>query len=517
MESWCSASTKKEGDNCSDDGSLLLESLFTPPPAPRLPGSSCASNGSNGESTNEAAVVLVEEQVWHDELDTTTVVQTMSSETFSRSLHLYFSSLAMDFDINCENLVIVVDNAHIPLSAEHHLLADKDANYGAFSRSLSAINTVSFPPPFLMTVNDESDVSSRWDSIAIRRRGSSSRLVNHAESDLGPQKPGRTCDDYYESEPQSIDKTMHTTSNRFTAGRCIKSPVLIKKTPRRRRRTPIVPTNRTTTTTDELRHKPYHAPGPSSSTSRWLRERSTTTTTTTEELRRKPYNAPGPSSSLDSTSRWLRELPRRGDSKPTPPCPHALLRRSRSPSRVCGEGADDINGRAIAVADGERRKQDLFQPDASKWTVWFDEMSSITSSGRGLHDRGCDIDPAEDIGLIDETNETSSLHQGTTFKLRLEGRSDFKPSGSSEVASWDEVISMERSRRANPSSLVNQLIMIDNRSPTDPFQRITRSPASHFKSEQTPRKNFGLLVGQGSPTNPFEREKSLVSASSHSQ
>ena len=443
-----------EDDHGSDDGSLLLKdySLFTSAPS------------SNCDPKNDAVGREVEQG---------NTVQKSSSSLFSPSLCVYFSLLAQEMGFERGNLVIVVDNAHIPLGADEYQLANEDACNEAFSRSLSAINTVSFPPPFLM-MNDRDVSSSRWDSIEIRRVGagnrSSRRLSHQAESDLGPQKPGRTRDDDSDTETQSIDKTMH---HRFTERRSIKSPVLINKKTRRRQRglRPIVATSHTTNTA-ELRKPHKKAP-------------------------------PGPSSSLDSTSRWLRELPRRGDIKPMPPDPKGLVRR-RSPIRsdMRRHAAEDLNDDS-SLTDDETRKQDPFRTQTSEWTAWFDMISSMTSR---LHDPvGDDTNPAEDDGLISES----------IFKRRSEG-SDLKPSDSGQVARWDEVTSLQRLRSLrtsnHPSSLVNQLLIIDNGSPTDLFQRVTQSPASHFKSEQTTKKNLNLLMGPGSPTDHFERDEGSVSA-----
>jgi hypothetical protein len=89
----------------------------------------------------------------------------------SEALLSYFSNLALERDTECENLTVVVDNAHIPLSdfVEDPVMA--------FSQSLSAINTVSFPPAFLKE-------TSRWESI----EGSSN-------SDFSLSVPSRSRDD----------------------------------------------------------------------------------------------------------------------------------------------------------------------------------------------------------------------------------------------------------------------------------------------------------------------------------
>jgi hypothetical protein len=89
----------------------------------------------------------------------------------SEALLSYFSNLALERDTECENLTVVVDNAHIPL---YDFVGDP---VRAFSQSLSAINTVSFPPAFLKE-------TSRWESI----EGSSN-------SDFSLSVPSRSRDD----------------------------------------------------------------------------------------------------------------------------------------------------------------------------------------------------------------------------------------------------------------------------------------------------------------------------------
>jgi hypothetical protein len=91
------------------------------------------------------------------------------------SLKSYFIHLAAERDTDCENLTIIVDNAHIPV----HFTIKKDVNdtMEGFSRSLSAINCVSFPPPFLKD-------TTRWESM----KGSSN-------SDFSLSVPSRSRDD----------------------------------------------------------------------------------------------------------------------------------------------------------------------------------------------------------------------------------------------------------------------------------------------------------------------------------
>lgn len=179
------------------------------------------------------------------------------------ALQSYFSMLISE----SKNITVVVDNAHIPLG-DDYLFSDRDSNNTErFSRSLSALNTLCFPPPFLA---DEGSCSSRWDSI----EGSMRRRRTCTESDFTlPHKPSRTQDEYYCKKPehdttartqqhQYLDKTFH---HRTTI-----SPVPTKKSKKKRL----------------LKKFPGGGPSCRSYSSLHL-----------------------PSHSLDSTTQWLFELP----------------------------------------------------------------------------------------------------------------------------------------------------------------------------------------------------------------
>ena len=61
----------------------------------------------------------------------------------SAALKCYFQALSDDLDHTCENLTIVIDNAHLPAHS-----FNVESPIEAFSRSLSSLNTVTFPPAF---------------------------------------------------------------------------------------------------------------------------------------------------------------------------------------------------------------------------------------------------------------------------------------------------------------------------------------------------------------------------------
>jgi hypothetical protein len=180
------------------------------------------------------------------------------------ALQSYFSMLASERKQECVNMTVISDNAHIPLG-EDYLLNDEEDNMENFSQSLSALNTLSFPPPFL----DDESVSSRWDSMESPRGPCN-------EADFPLHKPSRTRDEYdsehAETRPQCIDKTVHQ------------------------------------------RQCPPLSPVPNKRKTRRLLK------TFPQGGAFRTYETPRPSSSLDSVTRWLRELPlEAGDLSPRGP------------------------------------------------------------------------------------------------------------------------------------------------------------------------------------------------------
>ena len=75
------------------------------------------------------------------------------------SLESFFSNLALELNLEgSENLTVVVDNAHIPLQFQKKKNAADNTNE-TFSSSMSALDTVLFPPPFL-----KDEYYDRWSS-----------------------------------------------------------------------------------------------------------------------------------------------------------------------------------------------------------------------------------------------------------------------------------------------------------------------------------------------------------------
>ena len=70
----------------------------------------------------------------------------------SQPLQSFLQDLATEIETDCENLTVVVDNAHIPIHCSEEF-ADDTMNASEF-----AINTASFPATFLRE-------TSRWDAM----------------------------------------------------------------------------------------------------------------------------------------------------------------------------------------------------------------------------------------------------------------------------------------------------------------------------------------------------------------
>lgn len=168
---------------------------------------------------------------------------------------------------------------------------------GRLSQSLSELNTVSFPPPFLLTSDDGSSCSSRWDSIEGRRGGGKRGRSSCNESDFTIQKPSRSRDKYDEATRlQQEEAPLYDTGTSTSTSSVVPPPAgtqSLDKTSHERRGqscpTSPVPKKRTRTRTRRVVIKNYFRGG--------------------ESFRRYYSSPPSPASSLDSTSQRLRELP----------------------------------------------------------------------------------------------------------------------------------------------------------------------------------------------------------------
>ena len=276
--------TTEEAQQLDDDVSLSLDSLI-PPMAPQ-------PSPINAYSEDTAS----------------------ESPAISLALHSYFSRLAVERETDCENLTVVVDNARIPLSDEYFLADERRT--AAFSRSLSALNTLSFPPPFLSHQGEES--SSRWDSIE-----SQGRRRPTTDLDLSLLKPSRTRDDSDSEEHQYMDKTTHCSCPRRTV-----SPMPKKKTKKKTRR---------------LRGSPGSF---------------------------RQSASLKPTASLDSSSRWLRELPQVGDVSPT-----MLQRPKRRPRNR--RRSSDTYYESILDASKELREQEAELDGDDDDTFRFHEEAAM--------------------------------------------------------------------------------------------------------------------------------------------
>ena len=109
--------------------------------------------------------------------------------------HSFLSRLATEHESCCENITVVMDNAHVPLNGD--FLASNGEDGGRFWQSLSGMNQMDFPPPFLLgNASLSPETPSRWDSVEGQRHGM-------VESDFGISYPSRTRDDSidYEIKP----------------------------------------------------------------------------------------------------------------------------------------------------------------------------------------------------------------------------------------------------------------------------------------------------------------------------
>ncbi len=357
------------------------------------------------------------------------------SDTVFRALHTYFVQLTFERGTDCKNLTIVVDNAHIPLS-EEHMCADQGTRKEALSQSLSAINTLSFPPPFLVETEDG---ASRWNSIEIR--GASRRL--RTESDFAVPKPSRTRDDY-ESESQSMDKTMH---HRFPRG--IRSPVPTKRT---MRRLAIIPGS----------------------------------------AEYKKYRPPRPSPSLDSTERLLRELPRVRNNHMTP-----TLGQMKMIVPSLERNVPKTGHTSISAMKDEDLKLPAFSEKVKEVPCDDDSITLLAKGKEAFKPFGNhhDANPAQD----EEASYTrKKVVAGGSGHTCYWGESDLTqaPCG---VARWDQMIGLRSSLRAHgiiPPSLTKEYPFTI--SPFHSLQRSedfpSQSSADPSSSKPYPVENLSVVM-----------------------
>ena len=147
-------------------------------------------------------------------------IYTISSDSTMSiaTLNSFFQDLATEQETDCETLTIVVDNAHIPV----HYSGPTEA----FSRSLSAINSVPFPPPFLKE-------TSRWESM----EGSSN-------SDFSLSVPCRSRDDLDHNSLNRGRKNLGPSSSLDSTARLLRELPLEcspNSRTRRKKQSPLTP------------------------------------------------------------------------------------------------------------------------------------------------------------------------------------------------------------------------------------------------------------------------------------
>jgi hypothetical protein len=110
---------------------------------------------------------------------------------------------------SCENLTVVVDNAHLPVhcffaNASSWNEVDNDEPMVALSQSLSAISTLSFPPAFLLQQQSNCS-SSRWSCDESQSSGLDLSLIVPSRS--------RDCDSpLWNARRKSANSTTATTT-----------------------------------------------------------------------------------------------------------------------------------------------------------------------------------------------------------------------------------------------------------------------------------------------------------------
>ena len=318
----------------------------------------------------------------------------MKAQTSCPALQSYFSTLTSERKqqlgrIKNVNLMVVVDNAHIPLGEDFHSRnVEDDDNMEKLSQSLSAMDTLSFPPPFLL---DDGSCSSRWDSIEGRVG-----MCNEFDSAL--RKPSRSRDDSFFGQDagllsECIDRTFHQRQI---------SPVPKKRT----------------------RRLLKNYPGGDAFRS---------------------YSSPHPSFSLDSTTRWLRELPslRVGDSSS-----RGLHRRL--------EISDDASATTSAPEkvpkDRPPNTSSCRSPHIREMICWCD-----------VSDKVVDLDPAaeEDMGGMECRNKSSNVN----MKLSIVQPEASQRKLASHEAQDQVYLRMYSSKRIPPTSVLDHIPLSSSRVP----------------------------------------------------